>query len=77
MDTVGCDMMHFTKMHGLGNDFVVIDNRSRTLDITRLPLSKLADRHHGIGFDQLLIIEPATEADFFCRIFNSDGSEAL
>ncbi|TAK79398.1 MAG: diaminopimelate epimerase [Gammaproteobacteria bacterium] len=64
--------LHFTKMHGLGNDFVVMD--PVTLSIT--DIAQLAHRHIGIGFDQLLVIEPSSRADFFCRIFNADGSEA-
>jgi diaminopimelate epimerase len=66
----------FTKMHGLGNDFVVINAIAQSVDINHLPIAALADRHTGIGFDQLLIIEQSTQADVFCRIFNSDGSEA-
>ncbi len=67
----------FTKMHGLGNDFVVINNLSNTLHLTTNVIRQLADRHLGIGFDQLLQIEPtSSRADFFCRIFNADGSEA-
>lgn len=68
--------IHFTKMHGLGNDFVVINAIDQSIDIKKLAIAKLADRHLGIGFDQLLLIEPAMQADFFCRIFNADGSEA-
>lgn len=66
----------FTKMHGLGNDFVVINALSNTIDVSRLPIEQLANRHLGIGFDQLLLLEPATHATAFCRIFNADGSEA-
>lgn len=63
-------------MHGLGNDFVVIDAISPSFSLSSLPVAKLADRHTGIGFDQLLLIEKSKKADFFCRIFNADGSEA-
>lgn len=66
----------FCKMHGLGNDFVIIDGVSQTLTLNSSSIKKLSDRHSGIGFDQLLLIEPSATADFFCRIFNSDGSEA-
>lgn len=66
----------FTKMHGIGNDFVVIDGVNQPVNAAQLPIATLSHRHTGIGFDQLLIIEPSTQADFFCRIFNSDGSEA-
>jgi diaminopimelate epimerase len=69
-------MIKFTKMHGLGNDFVVIDATTQKVDLSRLPISQLANRHFGIGFDQLLLIEPSTKADFNCRIFNGDNSEA-
>jgi diaminopimelate epimerase len=66
----------FTKMHGLGNDFVVLNAMQQAINTHHLPISTLGARHTGIGFDQLLIIEPSTQADFFCRIFNADGSEA-
>jgi diaminopimelate epimerase len=70
-------ILNFSKMHGLGNDFVVIDaiNQSVSLDTERV--RRLADRHRGIGCDQLLIVEPAQQADseFFYRIYNADGSE--
>lgn len=68
--------LHFTKMHGLGNDFVVINALNKPLDPKTLALAELADRHIGIGFDQVLIIQPSQQANFYCRIFNSDGSEA-
>lgn len=65
----------FTKMHGLGNDFIVIDNRDSVLK--RLPRTsqKLCDRRFGIGADQLLLLEHSKTADFKMRIFNPDGSE--
>jgi diaminopimelate epimerase len=66
----------FAKMHGLGNDFVIINTLHESLDLKTLPLSQMADRHLGVGFDQLLIIEPPRRGDYFCRIFNADGSEA-
>ena len=67
----------FTKMHGLGNDFVVIDAVTQPVQITSEMVSKLADRHFGIGFDQLLVVSPpgSPEVDFRYRIFNADGSE--
>lgn len=68
--------IHFAKMHGLGNDFVVINATKQPVDALQLSVPQLADRHIGIGFDQLLVIEPSEQADFFCRIFNADGSEA-
>ena len=63
-------------MHSLGNDFVIINAIHQTILPTQLPITLLADRHRGIGFDQLLIIELSKHADFYCRIFNADGSEA-
>lgn len=68
--------IRFTKMHGIGNDFVVINAMNQNFQIQHLAISSLANRYMGIGFDQLLIIEPSKQADFFCRIFNSDGTEA-
>jgi diaminopimelate epimerase len=66
----------FVKMHGLGNDFVLIDNRSGALDLGREQIRLLADRRRGIGCDQLLMVEPARAAgDVRARIFNQDGSE--
>ena len=64
-------------MHGLGNDFVVLDGRARPLGLTRAEIVALADRRRGIGCDQLIILEPPpTGADVFMRIHNPDGSEA-
>ena len=64
-------------MHGLGNDFVVIDAIHQSVSLTPEQLRLLADRHLGIGFDQLLLVEAATSstADFRYRIFNADGGE--
>ncbi len=70
-------MLSFVKMHGLGNDFVVIDAFSRPLALGREQIRRLADRRYGIGCDQLLLVEPASgDADFRYRIYNADGSEA-
>lgn len=66
----------FTKMHGLGNDFVVIDAREETLDLSPEAIRRLADRHRGVGFDQLVEIGPSAVADARLRFFNADGSEA-
>ncbi len=70
-------LMNFTKMHGLGNDFVVIDAINQAISLSEPQIRKFADRHFGIGFDQLLMVEkPITaNADFKYRIFNADGSE--
>lgn len=69
--------LKFTKMHGLGNDFVVIDKISQPSALTNEQIRSLGDRHFGIGFDQLLVIEPPSRPDveFDYRIFNCDGSE--
>jgi len=69
--------IQFTKMHGLGNDFVVIDAVSQHVNLRASQIQKLANRHTGVGFDQLLLIEPPSrpDADFDYRIFNSDGGE--
>jgi diaminopimelate epimerase len=66
----------FVKMHGLGNDFVVLDARAGGVPAIDARLAAaLADRHRGIGCDQLILIEPSTTADLRMRIFNADGSE--
>ena len=67
----------FTKMHGLGNDFVVIDATRQAVEITPERARYLGDRRFGVGCDQILLVEPATQpdVDFSYRIFNSDGSE--
>ena len=66
----------FIKMHGLGNDFVVLDARAETLPPTNARVAAaLADRREGIGCDQLVLLEPSADADFRMRTFNSDGSE--
>ncbi len=67
----------FTKMHGLGNDFVIVDARHRSLEPARDRIARLAERRTGIGFDQLIVLEPgAGAADVAMRIFNRDGSSA-
>ncbi len=65
----------FHKMHGLGNDFVVFDAREQDLSLTADQVRALADRHLGIGCDQLIVMRPAQDANFFMQIFNHDGSE--
>lgn len=69
--------IRFSKMHGLGNDFVVIDGVRQRVVLEAATVARLADRHTGIGCDQLLLIEPAraADADFRYRIFNADGGE--
>lgn len=66
----------FTKMHGLGNDFVVIDCINQPVSLNPEQCRFIADRHFGIGCDQILLVEKASgNADFFYRIYNADGSE--
>lgn len=70
-------MIKFTKMQGLGNDFVVIDAINQTISLTSKQIKFIADRNFGVGCDQLLLVEKAIShnADFKYRIFNADGSE--
>lgn len=65
----------FHKMHGLGNDFVIIDARENAVKMTAARAHAIADRKTGIGFDQLILLEPSSVADVKMRIFNADGSE--
>ncbi len=69
--------LRFTKMHGLGNDFVVIDGVRQAVALSTAQIRALADRHFGVGCDQLLLLEAPrrAEADFTYRIFNADGGE--
>jgi diaminopimelate epimerase len=69
--------LRFTKMHGLGNDFVVVDAIRQPVELTARQVRFLADRHFGVGCDQLLVVERATrpDVDFRYRIFNADGGE--
>jgi diaminopimelate epimerase len=69
------DKAPFHKMHGLGNDFVVIDARVHAVEMTKARAHAISDRHMGIGCDQLILLEPSTLADVKMRIFNADGSE--
>jgi diaminopimelate epimerase len=68
--------MQFTKMHGLGNDYVYVDCFSQTVSDPASLAKKISDRHRGIGADGLILICPSTVADVKMRIFNADGSEA-
>lgn len=70
-------MLKFSKMHGLGNDFVVIDAVNQVVALSDQQIRFLADRHFGVGCDQVLLVEPpiSPDADFCYRIFNADGSE--
>ena len=64
----------FMKMHGLGNDFVVVDGRARMIDMTPALAAALADRHRGVGFDQLAVITEGGNADAHLTFYNADGS---
>jgi diaminopimelate epimerase len=70
-------LIQFTKMHGLGNDFMVVDGVTQNVFFSPEQIRRLADRNFGIGFDQLLLVEPPydPDLDFHYRIFNADGSE--
>ena len=70
-------LLKFTKMHGAGNDFVVLDGIRQRIALSTEQLRMLADRHFGVGCDQILLVEKAqdTSADFRYRIFNADGGE--
>lgn len=69
--------LDFTKMHGLGNDFLMLDLVTQKARLDAALIRRLADRHRGVGFDQLLVVEPPTrpDVDFRYRIYNADGSE--
>jgi diaminopimelate epimerase len=68
----------FTKMHGAGNDFIIIDDRNRIVPLNTVSqiATKLCDRHYGIGADGLILLHHSKKADYAMRIFNADGSEA-
>lgn len=70
-------LLHFTKMHGLGNDFMMVDLVTQRAHFTDAQVRRLADRRFGVGFDQLLVVEPPRDPDmdFRYRIYNADGSE--
>ena len=70
--------LSFTKMHGLGNDFVVLDGVSRKINLTTEQIRAIGNRHTGVGFDQLLVVAPATRPghDFAYLVYNTDGSQA-
>jgi diaminopimelate epimerase len=66
---------HFHKMHGLGNDFVIIDAREQPFEVTAALAKAIADRRTGVGCDQLILLEPSDTADLKMRIWNQDGGE--
>jgi diaminopimelate epimerase len=67
--------IHFRKMNGLGNDFVVLDARAHPLALNAAQIAAIADRNRGIGCDQVIALEPSDFADVFMRIWNADGGE--
>jgi len=69
--------LYFTKMHGIGNDFVVLDGINQQVNLSNGQIRRIADRHFGVGCDQLLVVEAyaGDDADFRYRIFNADGGE--
>jgi diaminopimelate epimerase len=70
-------MLQFTKMNGAGNDFVLLDNRDRKIQLSAAQITCMCDRHRGIGADGILLLEPADDgADFRMRYYNADGGEA-
>jgi len=70
-------ILHFQKMNGAGNDFVLLDNRHGSLALTDTQIARLCDRHRGVGADGLLLVEkPEGQADFRMRYYNADGREA-
>ena len=66
---------HFHKMHGLGNDFVIVDAREQPFEVTPALATAIADRRTGVGCDQLIVLEPSDTADLKMRIWNQDGGE--
>src|SRR4051794_16661095 len=66
---------HFHKMHGLGNDFVIVDARLEPFDVTAELARAIADRRLGVGCDQLIVLDPSDAADLRMRMWNSDGGE--
>jgi diaminopimelate epimerase len=66
---------HFHKMHGLGNDFVIVDAREQPFEVTPTLAKTIADRRTGVGCDQLIVLEPSDSAELRMRIWNSDGGE--
>jgi len=69
-------LVNFIKMNGAGNDFVMVDNRSRHYDLSKEQIGKICDRHRGVGADGLILLEPpADNADFTMRYYNADGGE--
>ena len=69
--------MNFKKMHGLGNDFVILDQKEiRNGMLTNAQITQICDRNRGVGCDLLTVLEPSNNADIFARFYNADGSES-
>lgn len=73
---VAMEPVPFVKMHGCGNDFVVVDRRRAAVPLTPELACRIADRHRGVGFDQLILLEPGEGAEVLLRFLNADGSES-
>lgn len=69
-------MTHFRKMHGLGNDFVMIDTRDQDVSLSPEQIERICDRNFGVGCDLMTVLEPSDNADIFARFYNADGSES-
>jgi len=68
--------MNFKKMHGLGNDFVIIDARGESTTLSAEQITRICDRNFGVGCDLLTVLEPSEKADIFARFYNADGSQS-
>lgn len=68
--------MNFLKMHGLGNDFVILDHRNAQPSLSSETIKNICDRRRGVGCDQLILMESSEKADLFMRIYNPDGSQS-
>jgi len=68
--------INFSKYHGAGNDFILIDNRKRSVELSAVQIALLCDRHFGVGADGLMLLQESDKNDFVMRYFNADGNEA-
>lgn len=69
-------VMNFKKMHGLGNDFVILDGRAESVMLSQARIVRICDRHFGVGCDQLVVLRPSERADIGAVFYNADGSES-
>ena len=69
--------LHFTKMEGIGNDYIYFDGISQEIPMDKEFITKISDRHFGIGSDGMIVVLPSDKYDFKMRMFNRDGSEAM